>query len=113
MEEAKFKMIDEDFICEVCQTDVKALGYTARDHCPNCLCSKHVDNNPGDRANECHGILKPIAIEPGKKDEYKIVYICEKCGTIKRNKIAKDDNFDLILEIMSNPIAPFKNKKDN
>lgn len=101
---AKFTMIDEDFVCEVCHTKVKALGYTARDHCPKCLCSKHVDINPGDRACTCHGILKPVAIEKGKKDNYKIVYVCSSCGAIKKNKAANDDNLDLIIEIMSNPV---------
>jgi len=100
---AKFTMIDEDFICNNCGENVKALGYTARDHCPNCLTSLHIDNNPGDRANSCHGKLVPIGIELGKKDTKKIVYKCEKCGIIKRNKAANDDNMDLILEIMSNP----------
>ena len=101
---ARFTMIDEDFVCDVCGTKVKHLGYTARDHCPKCLCSKHVDINPGDRACKCHGILKPVAIEMGKKGEYKIVYVCETCGAIKRNKAAKDDNMDLIIKIMSNPM---------
>lgn len=101
---AKFTMIDEDFVCEVCGKSIKALGYTARDHCSNCLSSKHVDNNPGDRACDCHGVLKAVGIESGKKDCYKIVYICQKCGAIKRNKAANDDNMDLIIELMSNPI---------
>lgn len=104
MGNARFKMIDEDFVCEICNEEVKALGYTARDHCPKCLYSKHVDNNPGDRSNQCYGILKPIAIEKAKKEEYKIVYKCDKCGILKRNKTAIDDNFDLILQIMSNPV---------
>ena len=103
MDNARFTMIDEDFNCEVCNFKVKALGYTARDHCPNCLSSKHLDNNPGDRANECHGILKPVAIDPDSKNEYKIVYICDKCGVTKRNKKAKDDNMELIIQIMSKP----------
>lgn len=100
---ARFTMIDEAFECEICHEQVTTLGYTARDHCPGCLCSKHVDNNPGDRANKCHGILRPIAIEPGKKDTYKIVYLCDCCGAVKKNKAAQDDNFELILDIMSNP----------
>ena len=100
---AKFTMIDEDFTCEVCSYHVKALGYTARDHCPDCLCSIHVDINPGDRACTCHGILMPIAIEPIKKEGYKIVYQCSSCKEIKRNKAAIDDNMDLIIQIMSNP----------
>ena len=101
--EKKFKMVDEPFTCEVCGFGVKPLGYTARDHCPNCLSSKHVDNNPGDRLASCKGILKPVAIQKFK-DTFKIIYRCEKCGKIKKNIMAKDDNFDLILEIMSNPI---------
>ncbi|MGI6330134.1 MAG: RNHCP domain-containing protein [Bacilli bacterium] len=99
----KFTMIDEAFKCNVCGTKVEPLEYTARDHCLKCLCSKHVDNNPGDRANKCHGVLKPIAIEPHKNDNYKIVYRCTKCGIIKRNKAANNDNFNLMLKIMSNP----------
>ena len=97
-------MIDEDFICEVCKKEVKSLGYTARDHCPHCLSSKHVDINPGDRKCTCNGILKPIAIESSKKRKYKIVYKCEKCKQIKRNISANDDNMNLIIELMRNPI---------
>lgn len=100
MSEKRFTMIDENFICEVCNHEVKALGYTARDHCPNCLSSKHVDVNPGDRKETCHGILVPIAIENYKKG-YKIVYKCDKCNAIRKNVMARDDNMDLIIEIMS------------
>ena len=45
---AKFTMKDENFICEVCGMEVIKLGYTAHDHCPYCLCSKHVDVNLGE-----------------------------------------------------------------
>ena len=103
-EKARFTMIDEDFECRECGYKVKRLGYTARDHCPKCLCSIHIDNNPGDRACNCLGTLRPIAIEPGKKDSYKIVFICDKCGMIKRNKTAIDDDMDKIINIMSNPV---------
>ena len=104
---ARFTMKDEEFICDICGKKVNKLGYTARDHCPHCLCSKHVDINPGDRNCKCHGILEPKAIEPWKNNIYKIVYKCSACGAIKKNISAKDDNFDKILEIMSNP-TPYK-----
>ena len=94
-------MRDENFICEHCNNNVNRLGYTARDHCPNCLYSKHVDINPGDRANECKGLLKPIGIEKFK-DTYKIIYKCEKCGQLHKNKMANDDNMDLIIELSKN-----------
>ena len=103
-DKAKFTMIDEEFVCEVCHKKVEKLGYTARDHCPYCLSSKHLDINPGDRLCDCHGTLVPLAIESAPKDKFKIVYRCNKCGMIKRNVAAVDDNFDKILEIMSNPV---------
>ncbi len=98
MDEKRFKMIDESFTCSVCGSLVEKLGYTARDHCPYCLCSIHVDINPGDRACDCHGILRPVGIDK-YKDTYKIVYKCDKCGQIKRNIMARDDDFDKIIEI--------------
>ena len=94
----KFNMIDEEFICENCKEKVEKLNYSARDHCPNCLYSKHVDINPGDRMNECKGMLKPIEIEKFK-DTYKIIYKCESCNQLHRNIMAKDDNMDLIIEL--------------
>lgn len=103
MEDKKrFTMIDESFICEVCGKKIEKLNYTARDHCNYCLSSKHVDKNPGDREEKCHGILVPIGIEKGKKDTYKIVYKCNKCGAIRKNVTADDDDFNKILEIMKN-----------
>ncbi len=101
---AKFTMIDELFICEVCHKEVKPLGYTARDHCPHCLSSKHVDINPGDRLSTCHGIMLPIGIEKAKKADYKIIYRCKKCHINHKNIMAKDDNIDKIIEIMQNQL---------
>lgn len=94
----KFNMIDEEFICENCGNNVPTLNYTARDHCPYCLYSKHVDNMPGDRSNECEGLLWPIGIEKFR-DTYKINYACEKCNEHRKNIMANDDNMDLIIEL--------------
>lgn len=91
-------MIDENFICENCDNLVEKLNYTARDHCPNCLYSKHVDINPGDRLNNCLGLMKPIGIEK-YKDTYKILYQCEKCKETHKNIIAKDDDINEIIKI--------------
>ena len=93
-----FTMIDEDFICENCNKLVTKLKYTARDHCPYCLYSKHLDINPGDRNNECKGLLKPIGIEKFK-DTFKIIYKCEKCHQSHKNIMAKDDDMDLIIKL--------------
>lgn len=102
MDKKIFTKNDDSFICDVCGKKVPKLIYSSRDHCPFCLCSKHVDANPGDRLEKCHGILKPISIEKGKKDTLKIIFKCQKCGIIRKNVMAKDDNFEKVLEIMKN-----------
>lgn len=94
----KFNMRDEKFICEHCHKSVNPLKYTARDHCPFCLYSKHVDINPGDRLNTCLGLLEPIGIEK-YRDIYKIIYKCQKCGKSHKNIMANDDNMDLIIKL--------------
>ena len=99
MQDKKFKMIDESFICENCKKEVTPLGYTARDHCPHCLYSKHLDINPGDRKSNCHGALKPIGIEKTKKTDFKIMYKCQKCGHQTKNIQAIDDNIDEIIRL--------------
>lgn len=95
----RFSMKDEEFICENCGKKVDKLHYTARDHCPFCLYSKHVDILPGDRSNPCHGLLEPIDIEK-YKDSYKIIYQCQKCKKMHKNKTANDDDFNRIIDIM-------------
>lgn len=96
----KFNMIDEEFICENCNQKVNKLKYSARDHCPFCLYSKHVDINPGDRENECKGLLEPIDIEKFKQT-YKIIYKCQKCGQQHKNIMADDDDLNIIIELSS------------
>jgi len=97
-----FNMIDESFVCEHCGKNVSKLNYTARDHCPFCLYSKHVDIMPGDRQNNCHGLLRPIGIEKFK-NTFKIIYKCEKCRKLHKNIIANDDDMNLIIKLSNNP----------
>ena len=99
METSKFTEIDEEFICENCGKKVPKLGYSCRNHCPFCLYSKHVDIYPGDRSEECHGLLEPIEIEINNKKGYVIVFKCQKCGKIRKNKVAKDDDMEQIIKI--------------
>lgn len=98
MNDKKFTMRDEGFVCLKCKKEVLPLGYTARDHCPFCLYSRHVDIFPGDRKNPCRGLLKPIDIEKFR-DSYKIIYQCEKCGEIHKNIMASDDDMAKIIAL--------------
>ena len=96
---SNFTVIDEEFVCESCGNKVPKLGYSGRNHCPVCLHSKHVDINRGDRAETCHGLLEPIGLEINNKKGYVIISKCKKCGAIRRNKAAEDDNMDLIIKL--------------
>jgi hypothetical protein len=97
----KFTHIDEAFICAVCGEEVPALGRTARNHCRKCLCSLHLDINPGDRQSGCGGVLRPEGIEQCGKGAHglQIVHKCEKCGMVRRNIAAEDDDYDAILAL--------------
>lgn len=92
----KFIRTKEDFICENCGQTIIGDGYT--NHCPNCLYSKHVDINPGDRTCVCHGLMEPIAILQ-KNSEYILLHKCVKCGFERKNKFSENDCFDSLLEL--------------
>lgn len=86
----------EDFMCENCRNPVEGTGFT--NHCPVCLWSKHVDINPGDREEPCQGMMEPVGVEK-KKDIYRILFRCISCGAERWNKAAKEDDFEVLLQI--------------
>ena len=92
----------ENFVCEHCENQVKGDGYT--NHCPKCLWCKHVDENPGDRASNCKGMMEPVAIEQ-KNGEFRIRHKCQKCASEKVNKTQRDDNTEEIIKISSTRVT--------
>ncbi|MDD5194553.1 MAG: UTP--glucose-1-phosphate uridylyltransferase, partial [Candidatus Omnitrophica bacterium] len=103
------KQANTSFICVNCAKEVLPLDGGYRNHCPNCLCSLHLDKEfPGDRASDCKGVLIPKAIELDARKGWMIIYVCDTCGAQRRNKAAKDDNWDVLLKL-SNPIGAKEN----
>lgn len=98
----------EDFACEKCGFEVKGNGYT--DHCPKCLWSKHVDNNPGDREATCGGMMEPVDVihEAG---EDRVINRCIKCSHIKKNRMAVGDNYDVVFAIVKNKAEKLAGEK--
>jgi len=98
-----------------CGLDVPldAPGTAHRNHCPSCLWSRHVDNEPGDRASDCFGSMEPIAITVRGDGEWVLIHQCKSCGTIHANRSAGDDNALLLLRIAVKPLAmpPFPLEK--
>ena len=99
----KFQRTKEDFVCQHCGEEVAGTGYT--NHCPKCLWSKHVDINPGDRAEICQGMMQPVGAEVSGGD-YIIIQRCKDCRHEKRNKAGKDDNFEVLLELSTRTVKP-------
>jgi predicted Zn-ribbon and HTH transcriptional regulator len=91
-----FKRTTENFVCGKCGFEVAGNGYT--NHCPQCLWSKHVDIDPGDRLNTCGGMMEPVSVAK-KGDEYIITHKCRKCGFEKPNKAVKEDNFEMLVQV--------------
>jgi len=86
----------EKFVCEKCGAVVENSGYL--NHCPKCLWSKHVDIEPGDRADECGGLMRPVDLyyQNGK---WLIVHECELCRFKSINKILSSDDFEQVIKL--------------
>jgi DNA-directed RNA polymerase subunit RPC12/RpoP len=80
---------DEGFVCTHCGAAVPPAGVTARDHCPRCLRSLHVDVVPGDRAASCGGVMDPVGAELVAGLAV-LRYRCRRCGAAHRVKALVD-----------------------
>ena len=87
----------EDFTCEHCGTANHGDGYT--NHCTNCLYSKHVDIDPGDRQADCGGLMAPVDVllERGR---HVLVQRCVRCGIERRCRTSDDDDVEAMVEIV-------------
>ena len=106
MEEKRFTKNDSGFICKNCGAEVPPLKYTSRNHCPKCLCSCHLDVNPGDRAADCGGVMDPVTAEPASKRGFIITHKCRTCGAVRRNKAAEDDDRSLLIKLTACHFRP-------
>ncbi|MBN1336623.1 MAG: RNHCP domain-containing protein [Deltaproteobacteria bacterium] len=102
---------DEAFACAWCGARVPRGGASARDHCPYCLRSVHVDRVPGDRAAACGGILQPTSGTLEGRAGVVIVYRCDRCGHLRRNRAlvdgpCPDDPAALRLLLAGAPVPP-------
>ncbi len=96
-----FIMKNETFLCENCKQQVsKHPSWSARNHCPFCLYSKHLDRDfPGDRASECHGVMKPVGKDHKKNKWRMIQHECQSCHKKILNKLAEDDSVEVFGEL--------------
>ncbi len=95
------------FTCKNCGWLVVPEGAASghRNHCPNCLASMHVDEEPGDRAADCGGMMEPVAAWVRKNKEWAIIHRCKWCGKLSSNRIAADDNPMKLMSIAMKPLC--------
>ena len=99
-----FIMINDSFLCKNCRKEVtKHPSWSARNHCPFCLYSKHLDKDyPWDRISACHGLMKPVWKEYRKNKGWMIIHECITCNKKILNKIAEDDSIEIFSKLWNN-----------
>jgi hypothetical protein len=98
---------DQAFKCGRCKQFIGApvSGGRHRNHCPNCLYSRHVDDTmPGDRKSDCHAMMRPLGLVSRRNGEQVLIHECLGCGKHDPNRIAADDNPVLLMRLV--PLAP-------
>ena len=95
------------FICKHCGENVslEAPGTRNRNHCPFCLYSRHVDVVRGDRRSECKGMMKPVGAVRKNDGEMFIVHQCQGCGFVSKNRIAGDDDEEIVLSLLAHGVG--------
>jgi DNA-directed RNA polymerase subunit RPC12/RpoP len=96
------------FVCAHCGVDVSldAPGTSHRNHCPRCLWSRHLDRNvPGDRKADCPGGMEPISVTVRGERRWMLIHRCTRCGRLRMNRTAADDNMLLLMQLAALPLA--------
>jgi hypothetical protein len=108
------KDINADFICKHCgyyvHTQSQISGVVNRNHSPYCLHSRHVDlYHPGDRLCACKALMTPVGLTlkrsrdkyaPDNHGELMLVHRCINCGDLSINRVAADDDLDMLLAVL-------------
>lgn len=81
-----------------------APGTRHRNHCPYCLWSLHLDIVPGDRAADCHQPMEPVGVALRPDGEWLLVHRCQRCGAVRLNRIAGDDDERALLALALRPL---------
>ena len=103
---------NEVFKCKHCRRFIGPLpcGGQHRNHCPFCLHSRHVDEqSSGDRLSVCGSVMAPIGTFQRHNGEHVVVHRCLGCGFERFNRIAADDDFELVLAL---PELPPRSSRD-
>lgn len=95
-----FTVINEKFVCKKCGEKNPPVKGSCRNHCKKCLYSMHRDEiAPGDRLSECRGLMEPVSSYQSGKKGWMIMHKCLDCKKEIANRMADDDNFDIVIRL--------------
>lgn len=103
----RFSPCLESFHCAHCGKEIhpEGAGSQHRNHCPHCLYSLHVDEEPGDRKAICHGQMEPIGVISKGDGDWSILHLCKSCGKLSLNRALADDNPLLLMQLAVKPLS--------
>ena len=103
----RFRPCLESFHCAHCGKEIhpEGAGSQHRNHCPHCLYSLHVDEEPGDRKATCHGQMEPIGVISKGDGDWSILHLCKSCGKLSLNRALADDNPLLLMQLAVKPLS--------
>lgn len=95
------------FPCRVCGHLItpESGGTCHRNHCPKCLHSVHLDDEPGDRSAACGGVMEPVGVWVRRDGEWALIHRCRKCGVLHSNRVAADDDPLKLMSLAVKPLA--------
>ncbi len=64
-----------------------------------------MDEEPGDRASDCHGAMEPVAVWVRPGGDWALIHRCRSCGHLQSTRIAGDDNEVALVSLAVRPIA--------
>ena len=64
-----------------------------------------MDLRPGDRRSACRGLMEPVAVWLRHGGEWALIHRCDKCGALRSNRIAGDDNELSLISLAVRPLA--------
>lgn len=104
--------MNKTFKCGFCGQTVHTKGLIGthhRNHCPNCLWSKHLGQSTEKKKLKCGGIMEPIGLtfkQEGvdkygqtRQGELMVIHRCTKDQETTINRLAADDNPKIIMDI--------------
>lgn len=98
---------EESFSCRACGRLITpgGAGSRHRNHCPRCLASVHLDEEPGDRASGCGGLMEAVAVWVRRDGEWALIHRCKRCGVLHANRIAADDDPVKLMSLALTPLC--------